>query len=293
MIPREILKKVHQIEIRTRHIVNDVFAGQYHSAFKGQGIEFHEVRPYIPGDEIRSIDWNVTARTGEPHVKKFVEERQLTIMLAVDVSASQQFGSTKQFKKDLAAELAAVLSFAAIHNNDRVGLLLFSDQVELFVPPAKGVRHVLRVIREVLYFKPKGTGSALEPALDYLNRVTRHKAIVFLISDFLFSEAIKRPLALTARRHDLVNIITGDQREQQWPRAGLVEWEDAETGQRCLVDTSSKRVRRELAIQQLAAREQLLSQIRRCGGDALEVWAGEEYSRELARFFRMRERRRR
>ena len=231
MIPKEILKKVRQIQIRTRSVVSDMFAGQYHSVFKGQGMEFQEVREYAPGDEIRSIDWNVTARMGHPFIKKYREERELTVMLLVDISGSQSFGSGAQFKKDLAAELAAVLAFAAIQNNDRVGLILFTDQIEHYVPPKKGPRHVLRVIRDVLYFEPKHRGTAIGPALDYLNKVAHRKTVTFVISDFL-DDNFKRALSVTARRHDLISIVTRDPRESEWPDAGIIEWQDAETGRR-------------------------------------------------------------
>jgi len=204
-------------------MVSDVFAGQYRSVFKGQGMEFEEVREYAPGDEIRSIDWNVTARMGYPFVKKFREERELTMMLMVDVSASQQFGSSTQLKQDLAAEIAAVLAFSAISNNDRVGLILFTDEVELYVPPGKGVRHVLRLIREMLYFRPEHRKTRLEPAIDYLNHVTTRRTTTFLISDFIFDEDIRSPLSITRRRHDLIGVLVGDKREIAWPRAGLVE----------------------------------------------------------------------
>ncbi len=291
MIPKEVLKKIRQIQIRTTHMVSDVFAGKYHSVFKGQGMEFNEVREYVPGDEIRSIDWNVTARMGHPYIKKFVEERELTIMLVVDISGSQQFGSTTQFKKDLAAELAAVLAFAAIQNNDRVGLILFSDDVEHFIPPRKGTRHVLRVVRDVLYFKPKRRGTRIEPALNFLNRVTTRKSVTFLISDFLDRD-FRRALTVTAKRHDLVGVIVGDKRESAWPKAGVVEWQDAETGKRVLVDTASGATRRKLADQQMARRRELLSHLRGAGVDSIEVTAGESYVKELIKFFKARERRR-
>ena len=291
MIPKEILKKIRQIEIRTSHMVTDVFAGQYHSVFKGQGMEFDEVREYVPGDEIRTIDWNVTARMGTPFIKKYVEERELTVMLLVDISGSQQFGGTAQFKKDLAAEIAAVLAFAAIRNNDRVGLILFSDGVEHFLPPRKGARHVLRVIRDALYFKPKRKGTALEPALNFLNHVTPRKSVTFVISDFL-DRSFQRPLRVTASRHDLIAVITGDRRERDWPEAGIVEWEDAETGKRLLVDTSSRAVRKALEDSQKKRRKDLLSILRTSGVDCIEVDAGQPYIQEFIKFFRMREGRR-
>ena len=290
MIPTELLKKIRRIEIKTSHRVNDLYAGHYHSAFKGQGMEFQEVREYEPGDDIRSIDWNVTARMGHPFIKNFTEEREMTVMLVVDISASHQFGSTEQFKKDLAAELAAVLAFSAIKNNDRVGLILFSEDVELHIPPKKGVSHVLRVIREVLYFEPRRKGTRITPALEFLNRVNTRKAVTFLISDFLDSE-FEQALRLTARRHDLVSILVGDKRESAWPAVGLVDWEDAETGRRFLLDTSDSGTRRQLAQLQSQRRDQLLQTLRRAGTDTIEVFAGEPYEREFMQFFRRREER--
>lgn len=291
MIPKEIIKKVRQIQIRTRHKVSDVFAGEYHSVFKGRGMEFQEVREYVPGDDIRSIDWNVTARMGHPFVKKFTEERELTVMLLLDISASNLFGSTAQLKKDLAAEIAAVLAFAAIQNHDRVGLVLFSDEVEGYVPPRKGVSHVLRVIREALYFQPRRRGTRLGPALDFLNHVMARKTVSFLISDFLSDEDLKPALSVSARRHDLIALLIGDRRERAWPSAGLVEWRDAETDRLFLADTSSSAVRQRFADLQQERRGQTLDLLRGAGVDAVELYAGESYERELMKFFRMRERR--
>ncbi len=291
MISKELLKKVRRIQIRTRHRVSDHLTGHYHSVFKGQGMEFHEVREYVPGDDIRAIDWNVTARMGHPYIKKFVEEREMTVLLAVDVSASHDFGSTPQLKKDLAAELAAVLAFSATLNNDRVGLLLFTDEVEHYVPPRKGTAHVLRLIRDVLSFQPRHRTTALRPALDFLNHVMPRRVVTFLISDFIVREPLRKPLAITARRHDLIALLVGDKREQAWPQAGLVEWEDAESGARYWVDTSHRPTRRRLAARQLARRQQTLEELRQCGIDAIEVYAGEEYERALIRFFRQREQR--
>ncbi len=288
---KRILEKVRRIHIRTSRKVNDVFAGHYRSVFKGQGMEFEEVREYAPGDEIRSIDWNVTARMGYPFIKKFREERELTMMLLVDISASNQFGSSAQLKQDLAAELAAVLAFSAVKNNDRVGLILFSDDVELYVPPEKGVRHALRVVREVLYFKPRSPKTRVIPAIDYLNRVTRRHTTTFLISDFLFNEDYQRALAITRRRHDLIGIIVGDKREIAWPRAGIVEWVDLESGETMLIDTCNRATRMMLEANQRQAKTQMLANLRRAGIDAIEVYAGEEYEKELVKFFRIRERR--
>ena len=291
MIPRETLRKIRRIEIRTRRSVNDVFAGRYHSVFKGQGMEFQEVREYVAGDDVRSIDWNVTARTGHPHVKKFVEERELTVMLLVDVSASNRFGSTVQLKRDLAAEVAAVLAFSAIANHDRVGLILFSDRVERHVPPAKGPTHVLRVVSEILSAKPASPRTDLAPALEYLNHVVRRRSVAFLISDFQ-APPCERLLRVTARRHDLVGMVVGDKLESDLPSAGFVDFEDPETGERTWVDTSPAPTRRALLAAQARRRETLLRHLRTARADAVELRAGEPYARELVRFFRQRERRR-
>lgn len=292
MISKELIKKVRQIQITTNHMVNDVFAGQYQSVFKGQGMEFHEVREYMPGDDIRTIDWNVTARTGKPFIKKFVEEREMTVMLMVDVSGSLDFGSTSQLKKNLAAELAALLAFSAIKNNDRVGLILFSDRVEHYIPPQKGVRHVLRVISEVLQCEPESKKTDLVPALDFMNHVTTRKSVCFLISDFFFDrQAAQRGLNITAKKHDLVGVVVGDKRETSWPRVGLVDWVDAETGETYLVDTSDKATRHALTSMQRTRRDDLLKQLARSGIDAVEVNAGESYTKEFIKFFKKRERR--
>jgi uncharacterized protein (DUF58 family) len=290
MIPKEILRKVRQIEIRTSRMVSSAFGGEYRSVFKGRGMEFQEVREYAAGDDIRAIDWHVSARPGSLFVKKFTEERELTVLLLVDISASQFFGSTPRFKKDLAAEIAAVLAFAAIRNNDRVGLVLFTDEVELYIPPRKGTSHVLRVIREVLCFSPRSRGTKLAPALEFLNRVTHRRAISFLLSDFL-DTGFERSLRLTARRHDLISVVIGDRRESAWPAAGLVDWTDAESGARRLVDTSSPEVRRILGRTRSAQRRRLLDTLKSARSDAIEVFAGEPYERQLITFFKLRERR--
>lgn len=297
MLPRDIIRKVRRIQIRTRHLVNDVFAGQYHSVFKGQGMEFQEVREYVPGDDIRAIDWNVTARMGHPFVKKFVEEREMTVMLMADISASNRFGSGGQLKKDLVAELAAVLAFSAVQNNDRVGLILFSDEVECYVPPKKGASHVLRVIREALFFKPRREGTRLVPPLDFLHHVTTRRCVCFLLSDFIEQDGLEkpedvaRPLAVTARRHDLIAVSVGDRREDAWPRVGVVDWQDPETGRRFLVDTSDASVRRALTLRRAGQQAAWRDRFRKAGVDVIEVQTGEPYDRALRRFFRERERR--
>jgi len=290
---RELLKKVRRIEIKTRHAVNDVFAGRYHSVFKGRGMEFDEVREYVPGDDIRAIDWNVTARTGVPHIKKFVEEREMTVMLLVDISGSNDFGSTGQLKRDLAAEVAAMLAFSATRNNDRIGLILFSDRVEKYIPPCKGTTaHVLRIIREVLYHAPQSRRTDAQPALDFLNHTTTRKAVTFLISDFIFPENFEKPLKITARRHDLIAVAIADRHERMWPKAGLIEWRDPESDKRMLVDTSSTAVRSALLLTQEQQRETLQRTLRRAGIDTIELFTGEPYDKAFMKFFRQRSRRR-
>jgi uncharacterized protein (DUF58 family) len=237
MIPREILKKIRRIQITTSRMVADVFAGQYQSVFKGKGMEFYEVREYLPGDEIRSIDWNVTARMGNPYVKKFVEERELTVMLLLDMSLSCYFGSVRQLKSQLAAELCSVLAFSAIQNNDKIGLIAFTDRIEKFIPPRKGLTHVLRVIREALYFKPQGRGTDIPKAIEYLNRVTTRKTVTFIISDF-YSREFKKALSIANKRHDIIAITITDPREINLPNIGIIKLEDAETQNSYLIDTS-------------------------------------------------------
>ena len=291
MISRELLKRVRQIHIRTSRVVNDVFAGQYHSAFRGRGMEFEEVAPYQIGDDVRIIDWNVSARVGEPYVKRFREERELTVMLVVDVSRSGFFGSTNRYKVDLAAELGAVLAFSAIRSNDKVGLILFSDEIELYVPPQKGTRHGLRIIRELLYHEPRGTGTDIAEALAFLSRVTTRKCVCFLLSDFICAN-YETALSIARRRHDLVALTITDPRERELPAAGLVELEDPESGGRMLVDTSSRRVRAAFAAQAQAAQLARQTTFRRIQLDALDLRTDESYVEPLIRFFRQRERRR-
>lgn len=289
---KELLKKVRRIQITTKHAVNDVFAGQYHSTFKGRGMEFDEVREYVPGDDIRSIDWNVTARTGSPHIKKFVEEREMTVMLVVDISASNLFGSGTQLKRDLAAEVAAVLAFSAIRNNDRIGLILFAEEVEKYIPPKKGTRHVLRLVREMLTHEPQGKGTRIAPALDYLNHVSTRKNVTFLISDFIFNDEYEQLLKVTARRHDFISVVVGDKREIAWPDAGIIHWHDAETGEGVLVDTSSRKVREQLGMDQTRRAEAVDELHRKAGIDTIRLFAGEPYEKQFIKFFRQRARRR-
>src|SRR6202789_2058116 len=248
MIPKDILEKILRIDITTNRLVTDVFAGAYHSVFKSRGMEFDEVREYQPGDDIRSIDWNVTARTGFAHIKKYVEERELTVMILVDASASMHFASTGQMKNKLAAEIAAVIAFAAIRNNDKVGLLMFTDVSELFIPPKKGKSHVLRVIREILCFKPRAKGTNLPKVLEFLIKVLGRRSTVFVISDFLDSNGdytpMRKSLRIANQHHDLIAITLTDPREIDLPECGLVELFDAETGERMVIDTSNERLRK-------------------------------------------------
>ena len=293
MIPKEVLKKVRQIEIRTNREVTDVLGGQYHSVFKGHGMEFEEVREYLPGDEVRSIDWNVTARFGHPYIKKFKEERELTVMLVVDVSASGQFGSVRQTKNELAAELAAVLAFSAIRNNDKVGLIMFTDQIEKYVPPKKGRSHVLRVIREILAFQPKGRGTNLKAALDYLNHVQSRRAVTFVLSDFQVpdEEVVRKKLRVASKRHDVVALSLRDPREDELPAVGLVELRDAETDERALVDTFDRKVREEFALKSRLRLEALRRMLRSASVDHVEIRCETDYMLPLIKFFKMRERR--
>jgi len=292
MLPADIVRKVQRIRIRTRKAVTESFAGHYHSVFKGQGIEFYEVREYYPGDEIRTIDWNVTARMGHPYVKKFIEERELTVVMLLDVSRSLRFGSRRTLKRELAAEIAAVLAFSAVLNNDKVGAILFTDRVEHYVPPRKDSRQVLRMIRDILFFQPQSPRTRLSSALDFLNHVMRRRCTCFLISDFITDEDYLRPLKITARRHDLVLIRIFDPRELSWPRTGLVEWRDAETGQTVITDTASRAVRRRFSTMRLQQAEELRHQFRTAGVDYLELCTDEPYEKDLLNFFRRREIRR-
>ena len=290
MLPAEILRKVRRIEIRTSRLVNESLAGEYHSVFKGRGMEFSEVREYQFGDDIRAIDWNVTARMGHPYIKKHVEERELTVLLLVDFSASGQFGTKGQFKREIQAELCALLAFSAIHNNDRVGLIAFTDRIETFIKPRKGKNHVLRVVREVLYFRPEGRTTDIAGALEHMHRTITKRSVVFLISDFLGSD-FARPLRVAARKHDLIAITVVDPREEELAPVGLVDLEDAETGDRVLVDASDRRTRESFqkwAVERRRRREALFRSI---GVDALELRTDRPYDIPLVRFFHKRARR--
>ncbi|MFL6543963.1 MAG: DUF58 domain-containing protein [Candidatus Udaeobacter sp.] len=286
----EILKKIRTLEIRTRGLVETAFAGDYHSVFKGRGMNFEDVREYQPGDEIRAIDWNVTARMGTAFVKKFTEERELTVMLVVDVSASGNFGSTTQSKRELAAEVACLLAFSAIRNNDKVGLILFTDRVELFIPPKKGRSHTLRLIREILFFQPQGRGTDPALALDYLNKIVTRRAVVFFISDFQTPD-FSRALAVSGQRHDLVAIHIHDEREKLLPNIGIIMLEDAETGEQLEINTSERGTRTRFA--QLADERaaELARILRRNNIDAISLKTNEDYLPALRSFFKQRERR--
>lgn len=290
MIPKEILKKVKRIEIQTRGVVNDVFSGEYHSVFKGRGMEFSEVREYQLGDDVRTIDWNVTARMGRPFVKIFEEERELTVILLVDVSSSGEFGTVQQMKGEIAAEICALLAFSAIKNNDKVGLVIFTDEVEKFVAPKKGKSHVLRVVREILYHRPKGRGTDIGKALQFLSHITHRRAVVFLVSDFINTD-YEKALQIANRRHDIIAISITDPRERELPNVGFIELEDAETGETYLLDTTDPAVRRDIAVrsnENALVREKLFRSIQ---VDHIDISTQQSYIEPLIRFFRMRAKR--
>ncbi len=290
---------MRQLEIRTRRMVNDSLAGEYHSVFKGRGMDFDEVREYSPGDEVRTIDWNVTARAGRPFVKKFTEERELTILLLVDISASGNFGSASLSKRDLAAELASLLAFSAIRNSDKVGLLLYTDRVERYLPPKKGRRHVLRVVRDILYHTPEGRGTDTVKALDVANHVLHRRAIVFLISDFqstgdpaVARAELRRAMRQTNRRHDLIAVQVADPREKELPNVGVLALEDAESGEIIELDTADAAVRRRFSELALDRAKRMVNDFRSEGVDTLELKTDAPYMAALQRFFKTRERRR-
>ncbi len=290
MLTKELLKQVRQIEIRTKGLVNHVFSGEYHSVFKGRGMEFSEVREYQFGDDIRNIDWNVTARFGHPYIKIFEEERELTVILMVDLSGSLIFGSIDKTKQQIAAELSAVLAFSALKNNDKVGLILFTDKIEKFVPPRKGRKHVLRIIREVLSFAPEGKSTNMKSALEYMNNAIKKRSIVFLLSDFM-DAGYDKILRIVGRRHDLIGVVLNDKREDEIPEMGLVKFVDAETGSERWIDTSDKKTRsrfKEVREQNIANRKSLFLSSRL---DSIEIQTGQNYLKPLVQFFKMRERR--
>jgi uncharacterized protein (DUF58 family) len=290
MIPREWLKKIRRVELRTFHLVEDLLAGQYHSVFKGRGMDFEEVREYQIGDDTRRIDWNVTGRMGTPYIKKFVEERELTVMVLVDTSASGNLGSTHQSKRELAAEIASVFSFSAIRNNDKVGLLLFTDQVEKFVAPKKGRSHVLRVIHDILFYKPKHNGTNLTNALRYLNRVVTKRAVIFIISDFL-DQNFEKALKITNQRHDVIAITIGDKHEQELPNVGWVAMEDSETGEVVEINTADSQARKLFADLNRQRRDNLVRLFRSSGLDSIHVQTDKPYLEAITRFFNARVRR--
>ena len=290
MIPADIIKKVRKIQITTSHLVTDVFAGHYQSVFKGKGMAFEEVREYYPGDDIRSIDWNVTARMGHPYVKKFVEERELTVMFLMDLSSSCLFGTVRQFKSELAAELCALLSFSAIKNNDRVGLIVFTDHVEKFVPPQKGIHHILRMIRDALYIEPKGKGTDIPLALEYLNKVSTRRTVTFLLSDF-YATHFERALSVASKRHDLIAIALLDPVELHMPNIGLIQLDDPEKRGSFLIDTSDQEWRSQYnrnAQKRVEERKRLFRSI---PIDHIEIRIDAPYLPTLIKFFKMREKR--
>ena len=290
MVPKEILKRVKRLEITTRGMVNDVFSGEYHSVFKGRGMEFSEVREYQFGDDIRSIDWNVTARMRHPFVKVFEEERELTVMLLVDASSSGNFGSYERMKGEIGVEICALLAFSAIKNNDKVGLIIFTDKIEKFVPPRKGKSHVLRVLRELLYFEPEDRETDIGGALEYLTRVIRRRSVVFLVSDFI-SGNYEKPLRIVSRKHDLVAINIVDPRELELPNVGYLELEDAETGEPLILDTTDPELRRLFAEQSSDLQTTQSKMFKSLNIDAITIRTDESYFEPLMRFFRMRAKR--
>jgi uncharacterized protein (DUF58 family) len=290
MLPKEVIRKIRRIEIRTKRLVNDVFSGEYHSIFKGRGMEFMEVREYQPGDDIRIIDWNVTARYGYPFVKKFKEERELTVVFLVDASSSGQFGTRDRLKEEIAAELCSVLAYSATKNNDKVGMIIFTDKIEKYIPPKKGRYHVLRLIREVLYFKPESKGTDINLALEFLGRVIKRKAIVFLVSDFLSGDFDKL-LRIANRRHDVIAIRIADPRELELPDVGFLELEDAETGEQILIDTADSAVRKSFSDSAYRDRSILDRTFRSMDLDNVQILTDKPYIEPLMGFFRLRAKR--
>ena len=289
-IPPELLRKIRRIEIRARRLVDHLFLGEYHSVFRGRGLEFSEVREYQPGDDVRIVDWNVTARMGTPYVKKFVEERELTVYLLVDASASEGFSTVPQTKAELAAEIGALLALAAVRNNDRVGLIAFTDQVERFLPPQKGSQHVLRLIRELLYMRPHRRGTDIAAALGFLSGVARRRGVAFILSDFLASD-YEAALRVAARRHDIIAISLSDPREMELPAAGLLELEDPETGQRIIVDSGDAGVRQRYAEAAQRRREERRRLLSAVGVDEVSILTDRPYVQSLMAFFQARVRR--
>jgi len=290
MLTKELLKQVRQIEIRTKGLVNHLFSGEYHSVFKGRGMEFSEVREYQYGDDVRNIDWNVTARFGHPYIKVFEEERELTVMLMVDISGSLMFGSVSKTKQRVAAELSAILAFSALKNNDKVGLILFTDKIEKFVPPRKGNIHVLRIIREVLSFEPEGNATDIKAALEFMNNAIKKRSIIFLLSDFL-DEDYEKILRVVGKKNDLIGVVLDDRRENEIPPIGLIKFTDAETGEERWIDTSNKRVRRVMKEARKEAVDKRNTMFLTSRLDRIHVQTGVDYIKPLVQFFRMREKR--
>jgi len=290
MIPKEVLKQIKRIEIRTSRLVNDLFGGEYESVFKGQGIEFSDVREYVAGDDIRTIDWNVTARSQHPFVKKYVEERELTVLFVVDGSGSQHFGTASKFKSTICAEICALLAFSAIRNNDKVGLLIYTDEVEKFVPIKKGRSHALRVIREILYYQPRKQETNLKNALDHLQKALKRSAVIFIVSDFLDS-GYEKPLKVLAKKHDVIAIQLIDPREESLPASGLIQLEDAETGEVMLVDAHSKQIRQEYERLSKVRREQIDRLFQSLRIDKVSIDTTKSYVDPIMKLFRKREKR--
>jgi len=290
MLTKELLKQVRQIEIKTKGVVNQVFSGEYHSVFKGRGMEFSEVREYQFGDDIRNIDWNVTARFGHPFIKIFEEERELTVMLLVDLSGSLVFGSIEKTKQQIAAELSAILAFSAMKNNDKVGLILFTDRIEKFVPPRKGRTHVLRIIREVLSFEPEGKGTNIKAALEYMNNAIKKRSIVFLISDFM-DNGYEKILRTVGRKHDFIGVVLTDEKENLIPKVGLIKLQDAETGQERYIDTSDEAFQKWFVRSRLENYEKRRSLFIKSRLDSINIQTNQSYIKPLIEFFRLRERR--
>jgi len=290
MIPEELIKKVRQIQIYTSRAVDASFAGQYESVFKGRGMQFDEVREYMPGDDIRTIDWNVTARTGKPYIKRFVEEREMTVIFMVDLSASGEFGTVDKMKNELAAEFTAVLAFAAAKNNDKVGLLIFTDRIELYIPPKKGSSHILRLIRELLAFQMPKRRTDITMAVDYIAKVTRKRSTMFLVSDFLETD-FKKPLSLLNKRHDVIAVPVRDRVEITMPGVGLIEFQDAETGEIMLVDTSSRKFRNQYGGKSARRFEELRGMLRSINVDCIPVTTDKPYMHDVMQFFHRRHRR--
>jgi len=285
----EILKKVRKIEIKTKGLSKHIFSGEYHSAFKGRGMSFSEVRDYSYGDDVRNIDWNVTARTGDPHIKVFEEDRELTVMLVIDISQSSSFGSVKQFKSELTAELSAVIAFSAITNNDKVGAILFSDEVEKYIPPKKGKKHILRIIREIIYHEPSSRGTDLDKALIYLNNIQKKKAIVFILSDFM-TQGYEAALSIATKRHDLIGMHIYDQLEKDLPNLGLITAYDAETGDKVILDSSSSKVRNKYNSWFQSNVDYYDSTFNRYRSDHISISTADDYVKLLLQFFKKRSR---